>query len=250
MGSCPSQTKRGRRGIRAIVAAASCIIIGSGIASADMIGDFIYDATDAVESVYAGSLASGTLTLESMPGGNYRVQRIGIPGEVALGFYGTGSADLNASLDLVSFNSAGAGGPGDMAVFAGTGALAGYDFIATDEYGETLSGIVPYMELIDDTDALVLPGVLGFGLVTDIVFSDSTFQGIDVTGLVTEGSILTFAVVVQGITLETYLETNGMGGVPLPLETLEMHIAPIPSAPTGLILGIGCMAASRRRRST
>ncbi len=224
------------------------------------ISDFVYDTTAGATTVYTGDLSSGTLSLDDINGRNFRVQRIPQGGGGSLvetGFFGTGSAALSASMDLVSFNDNTpiGNGAGDTATFAG--AMSGSDFVATDEYGNTWSGNLAFFELTDRTNSMVRPGIEGQGVITDIVFSGPTFQDITTSDLVDLGTIFTFTFVIEQapgdpVTLEEYLASSGLGGLAVEIETIEARIRGIPlPATTGLAFaGLlpFCAVSMRRRR--
>lgn len=197
---------------------------------------FVYDTTAGTETVYSGDLTAGTLSLTSIDGRSFRVQRVG--GDVALGEFGVGGpppASLSATMMLVDWEDNSDGIPdGDFATFTGVG---GMDFVVNDEFGETWSGHIDEFLLTDRSDSLI-PGIEGQGTIKDLVFSGPTFQGIDTTGLVDEGTIFTFSFTIPGISLETYLATSGLGGLPVEVETVEARIdgfVPLPPT-TGLAL--------------
>lgn len=227
-----------------ITGAAVALCVCAGAASAQF-ADFYYDSTQGATTVYTGDLAAGLLDLNHIDGRSFRVQRV--PGDTQFGFYGFNDASLDAQLELVDFTSMGMGGPGDVATFAGTGMFGGFDFLAVDEFGETMSGWLPELRFVDRTDDPVLPGVIGTGAVTDIQFSGMTFQGVGLEDLTDNGTLFTFTMVIPDLTLEEYLASNGLDGTPIPLDTLELHVLPIPAAPTALLMGAGVLAISRRR---
>jgi len=222
------------------------------------ISDFVYDTTAGAATVYQGDLNSGTLTLEDINGRNFRVQRIGNGVNFTEnGFFGTGGASLNASMDLIQFNdnTPVGSGAGDTAEFAG--AMSGSDFVAADEFGNTWSGNLAFFELTDRTNSLVRPGIEGQGVITDIVFSGPTFQNITTDDLANLGTIFTFTFVIEQapgdpVTLEEYLASNGLGGLAVEIETIEARIKGIPlPATTGLAFaGLlpFCAVSMRRRR--
>lgn len=220
--------------------------------------DFIYDTTAGATSTYTGDLTSGTLALEDINGRNFRVQRLGDGfTDTEDGFFGTGGASLNASMDLVQFNdnTPVGSGAGDTAEFAG--AMNGNDFTAFDEFGNSWSGNLAFFELTDRTNSLVRPGIEGQGVITDIVFSGPTFQGISTSDLQDLGTIFTFTFVIEQapgdpVTLEEYLASSGLGGLAVEIETIEARIKGIPlPATTGLAFaGLlpFCAVSMRRRR--
>lgn len=224
------------------------------------ISDFVYDTTAGATSTYTGDLTAGTLELNDIDGRNFRVQRIpqgGGGSDVANGFFGVNNASLNATMDLVSFvdNTPVGSGDGDTATFAG--AMNGSDFVATDEFGESWSGNLSFFELIDATTTGVRPGIQGQGIITDIVFSGPTFQGIATSDLDTLGTIFTFTFTIEDppgdpVTLEEYLASSGLGGLAIEIETIEARIQGIPlPATTGLAFaGLlpFCAVSMRRRR--
>jgi hypothetical protein len=211
---------------------------------------FVYDTTAGTETVYTGDLTAGTLSLTSIDGRSFRVQRVGQ--SAALGEFGVGAppASLNASMTLVNFDNQGT--PidpiGDTALFTGVG---GMDFVVRDEFGGTWSGHIGEFLLTDRSDSFI-PGIEGQGFIEDLVFSGPTFQGIDVTGLVDEGTIFSFAFTIPGISLKNYLETSGLGGLPIEVETVEARVdgfVPLPPT-TGLALAglIPFVVTGGRRR--
>lgn len=223
----------------------AAICLWAGVATAEQFPDFYYDTTQGVTTVYDGDLMDGILDLAHIDDRSFRVQRV--PGATALGFYGMGSAALDAQLELLSFT--GMGGPGDIASFGGTGLFGGFDFLAVDEFGETITGYLPEFLLVDRTDDPFIPGVVGTALVHGIEFSSTTFQGISVEDLLSTGSLFTFNMVIPGVTLYDYLDSGGLGGMAIPLDTLELRVVGIPAAPTGLLVAMGALAMGRRRRA-
>ncbi len=224
----------------------SVIVAGVVAAAAHaQLPDFYYDSTQGATTAYAGDLTAGVLDLAHIDDRTFRVQRV--PGDTAFGTFGFAGAALDAQLDLVSFQSAGMGGPGDLAIFTGTGLFGGLDFLAVDEFGDTISGFLPEVRFVDRTDDPFLPGVVGTAAVLGVQFSGTTFQGLSVEDLEDHGTLFTFTMVIPGVTLEDYLASGGLGGALVPLDTLELHIVGIPAAPTGLLLAAGGLVAGRRR---
>lgn len=227
---------------------AAVAVLGCCAAAATaQFSDFYYDTTQGAATVYTGDLMSGLLELSDIDGRSFRVQRV--PGETAFGTFGTGFAALDAELELIDFTSMGMGGPGDIATFSGTGIFGGFDFLAIDELGRTMSGALPELRFVDRTDDPFLPGVIGTGFVTNLSFSDPLFQDVSLENLTDDGTLFTFTMVIPGLTLEEYLASSGLNGTPIPLDTLELHVLPIPAAPTVLLVGAGALAVSRRRRA-
>lgn len=228
---------------RAAVATASFVFVGA--AAAEQFPDFYYDTTQGASFLYSGDLTGGTFDLSHIDGRSFRAQRV--PGDFAFGTFG-GQASLEAQLDLVSFTSMGMGGPGDIATFQGTGMFGGFDFLVVDEFGESFTGLLPEIRFVDRTDDPFIPGVVGTATATHLEFSGATFQGISLDDLTTTGSLFTFAMVIPGVTLEDYLATGGLGGTPIPLDTLQLRVIGIPAAPTASLVAIGALALSSRRR--
>jgi hypothetical protein len=219
--------------------------VGAAATAADF-AEFYYDSTQGATTVYTGDLAAGILDLAHIDGRTFRAQRV--PGDTGFGTFSVGGASLDAQLAFDSFNSAGMGGPGDLAIFSGTGLFGGFDFLAVDEFGESIAGFLPEVRFMDRTDDPFLPGVVGTAAVTGLQFSGLSFQGISLEDLEDQGTLFTFTMVIPGVTLEDYLASSGLGGVAVPLDTLELHINGIPTAPTGLLLAAAAMAVPRRRR--
>ena len=237
-------------------AAVAAFSIGAQVNA--QITDWVYDTTEGANSTYTGDLTAGTLNINHIAGRNFRVQRIG--GGVVFtedGFFeGTAlGGSLASSMNLVSFNDSGsADGSGDTADFAG--AMAGSDFVVVDEFGNSMSGNIPFFELTDRTNSLVRPGIEGQGFITDIVFSGDTFQNLTVSDLETQGTIFTFSFTIEfngsPVNLEQYLASSGLGGVDVEIETIEAHIKGIPlPATTGLAFAglapFGVLTMRRRR---
>jgi hypothetical protein len=210
---------------------------------------FVYDTTAGTETVYSGDLTAGTLSLTSIDGRSFRAQRVGH--SVALGEFGVGTppASLSAMMTLTGWTPSGdPTGAGDEATFTGMG---GMDFVVHDEFGEMWAGHIDEFRVTDRSDSLI-PGIEGQGTIKDLVFSGPTFQGVDVTNLVDEGTIFSFLFTIPGITLKNYLETSGLGGLPIEVETVEARVAgfvPLPPT-TGLALAglIPFAVAGGRRR--
>lgn len=245
--------------IKAFHRKAACTAAAAGVALASQAfaqpGAFVYDTTAGTFTTYTGDLTDGTLNLQSINDGlhSYRVQRVGVDTE--LGFYGIGDADFGAELFL--HNSIPSGDPtgaGDLAVFAGAG--GGFDFVATDTFGNTFRGNVPRFELEDRSDAL-RPGIEGQGFLRDIVFSGPTFEGVDVAEFfdddpIVNGTVFTFTFLIPGVNLQTYLATSGLGGAEVEVETVELRLQRVPlPATTGLafagLVPFGLATARRRR---
>ena len=241
---------------KAVVGLAVGALLALGAQANAQITDWIYDTTNGATSVYTGDLTAGTLTLEDIDTSSFRVQRVG-PGfnVFDFGVFGVGGASLSAEMSLDSFvELPPAGGPGDKAFFSGAG--LGEDFVLFDEFGNSMKGSIELFELTDNTDSLILPGILGQGSITDLVFSNNTFQNISTDDLFDFGTVLTFSFTIAPggvpITLKEYLESSGLGGTPVVIETIEARVKGIPlPATTGLafagLIPFGALSARRRR---
>lgn len=236
--------------LKVALGAAAMTVLAVGSQASAQVSAFVYDTTAGATTVYAGDLTSGTLSLDSIDGRSFRAQRVGVQAE--LGEFGEGvgaGASLAATMSLDSFFDSGSPtGDGDIAFFSGMG---GVDFLVTDEFGETLSGSIAEFVLVDRSDAFK-PGIEGQGRITDLVFSAPTFQGVSTSDLVDEGTIFTFSFLIAGVNLETYLASDGLGNLPVEVETVEARIEGIPlPATTGLafagLVPFG-VATMRRRR--
>lgn len=235
-----------------VVLAAGALALGAQANA--QISDWVYDTTNGATSVYTGDLTAGSLSLEDIDGSSFRVQRVA-PGfnVFDFGVFGAGvgaGASLSADMSLVDWIPATPGPDGDKAIFAGAG--LGSDFVLVDEFGETLSGSIDVFELTDNTGSIILPGIVGQGSITDLVFSGSTFQNISTDDLFDFGNVLTFSFVIGGVTLEDYLASSGLGGLPVVIETVEARVRGIPlPATTGLafagLIPFGALSARRRR---
>jgi hypothetical protein len=228
---------------------ACALLAGAASTAVGQIGDFVYDTTAGATTVYAGDLTAGTLALNSIEGRSFRVQIVG--GDAMLGTYGDGvapGASLAAIMTLDRFEDSGSpSGAGDIAYFIGTG---GTDFVATDEFGETFSGSIKDFQLVDRSDSLI-PGIEGQGRLRDLVFSGATFQGIPTGGNQNFGSLFTFSFLITGVNLETYLASDGLGNIPVEVETIEARVpgdAPLPSASGLALAGLAPLAVVCRRR--
>ncbi len=207
---------------RTLVACAATVAISApGHAQQDA---FVYDTTAGTETVYQGDLTAGQLTVTDILGRSFRAQRLG--GAVGLGFFGVGNASLSLTLELTQFvdNTPSGSGAGDYAFFTG-GNSGGPDLIITDEFGNMIVGEVDFYQVEDRTNAL-LPGYEGQGLFKAIAFSGPLFQGVPTETLLEAATNYTYTFEIPGVTLEDYLSSNGMSGLPVENETLELRILP------------------------
>lgn len=225
------------------IAIAAAVVSTAGASE----GDFYYDATDANYMSYAGSVAGGSLSFESIPGRTFRVQRVGWgPDYTQIAYYSSSDVSLALAADMVSFHSANNGGPNDYALFAGVGALRDHDLIIADTLGNELTARISIMELIDRTSAWVQPHLSGAALLHDISFTSSAFESVSVRDLGATGIMTFSALTKSGMTMRDYLD--GDVAEPLLLGTLEIKLTAIP-APGGLaLLGLGSVVGTRRRR--
>lgn len=235
---------------KAVVGLAAGVLALGAQANAQ-ITDWVYDTTNGGTSVYTGDLTAGTLTLADIDGSSFRVQRVG-PGfnVFDFGVFGVGGASLSAEMALTDWLPASPGPDGDKAIFAGAG--LGEDFVLADEFGNTMKGSIDAFELTDNTGSIILPGIVGQGSITDLVFSGSTFQNISTDDLFDFGTVLTFSFTIGSVTLEDYLASSGLGGTEVVIETIEARVKGIPlPATTGLafagLIPFGALSARRRR---
>ncbi len=215
----------------------ACAVVCAGAAGAH--AAFVYDTTLGTYFDYDGDISAGTLSITDVDDRSFRVQVL--DSDTELGTYGVGGASLAMDLEFVNFTDNGVAGygPGDTAVFQG---LPGFDFVVTDEFGQTMSGYIDVLELTDRSNSPVLPGIEGQAMITDVVFSGPTFQGVTLPSNLDEGTFYIYIETTSAWgTLGDLLETGGAG----PQLTLEIRLIP---APASLALFGAAGLVLRRRR--
>ncbi len=216
-----------------------CAVAFAGAASAAH-GAFVYDTTLGTYLDYAGDLSAGVLSFDDIDGRSFRVQLLDTQTE--LGNFGVGGAALDMNMDLVSFTDGGdpGFGPGDSAVFGGT--PGDYDFMITDEFGETMSGSIDLLQLTDRSNSPVNPGVEGQALITEVLFSGLTFQGVPVPDNLDAGTFIMYIERTPDWSTLGDMLSLGSGGQ---IYTLEIRLVPAPA--TLALVGLSGLALRRRR---
>jgi hypothetical protein len=217
-----------------------CAAACAGVASAAH-GSFVYDTTLGTYVNYDGDLNAGLLNIADIDGRSFRVQVL--DDGTGLGSFGVGGAMVGMDVELVDFvdNGDPGFGPADTASFQGVDGVD-FDFMITDEFGETMSGNIDLLELTDRTGSPVLPGLEGQALITEVVFSGTTFQGVNLPAGLDRGSFYIFLETTDDWqTLGDFLETGGEG----PQLTLEIRLIPAPS--TMALFGLAGLVVRRRR---
>ncbi|MFG0253087.1 MAG: PEP-CTERM sorting domain-containing protein [Phycisphaerales bacterium JB038] len=217
-----------------------CAIAFAGAATAAH-GAFVYDTTLGTYLDYAGDLSSGVLGFDDIDGRSFRVQVL--DSDAQLGNFGVGGASLDMDMEFVSFHDEGdpGFGAGDYALFQSmTG--PSYDFVITDEFGETMSGMIDLFQLTDRSNSPVGPGIEGQALITEVLFSGPTFQGVTVPDNLTEGTFIMYIETTNDwSTLGDMLSIGGGGQI----YTLEIRLVPAPA--TLALFGLSGLALRRRR---
>jgi hypothetical protein len=220
-----------------------CALALAGAGAPTLADDIVFDTTLGTFMSYEGDLDAGVLNMSDFDGSSFRVQRL--DQQTQFGTFGTGGAALDLQVELFGFSDLGdpGYGQGDVAAFRGL-PDRDFDFMLADEYGETISGSIGLLELSDRSDGLVLPGVEGQALLSDLVFSGDTFQGLPVNGNLDSGTLYVFVEAANNWdTLGQLLAEGGAG----PQLTLEIQFVPAPAATTPLLLGMFGYATRRRR---
>jgi hypothetical protein len=216
-----------------------CAVAFAGAASAAH-GAFVYDTTLGTYLDYAGDLSSGVLSFDDIGGRSFRVQVL--DSQTQLGNFGVGGAALSMDMDFGSFSDEGdpGYGPGDYALFYG--APGAYDFIISDEFGETMQGNIDILQLTDRSNSFVGPGVEGQAFITDILFSGATFQGVTVPANLDAGTFVMYIETTNDwSTLGDMLSIGGGGDI----YTLEIRLVPAPASLA--LFGLSSLALRRRR---